>query len=194
MRAAVARRGNMHQHRPLGSRAFFQILVQQPVHVLADRLGQTGGRNSNQRRMILRGHVVQPLPQVRPSAENRTSLAEARSRNIHRLAEMADDVAPHIGGAALRSMQKRQRSGDPAHHQRRPQRSTGLAWVARGNPVRSCRALRRTGRRAHFTTSSALPRLRGVSRHTGLITLLYTSRAKFTMPSNPASASLRSWL
>ena len=153
--------------------------------------------------MILRGDVLQAAAQILSAAEDGAGFAEAGGRDVHRLAEMADDVAAHVGRAALRSVQKRHRAFDSAQRQAGAQRRTELARVPGRDIVgRRCRLLKDVQARATLISAliSAVVlaliaiafRLRGVSFHTGLITVEYTSRAKFTMPANPARASLRS--
>ena len=206
MRAAVAGRGNVHQLRRLAADFRFtcaqRVFAHHRSDVFADRFTQAGSGNADHAGLVLRGHVPQTPAQIFATTEDGAGLAEARRGDVHRLPEMADDVTAHVGRASLRAVQERHRSFNSAKHQARAQRRAQLARIPRRDlaGLRG-RLLKDVQTRVHIRngahtyigahTASSF-RLRDVNCHTGLITVECTSRAKLTMPANPAKASLRS--
>ena len=148
--AAITGRGHAH-HKEV---AFLAEFAQQQPYILANGLRQTGGRDSDQFRVVLARHVVQAMVQVVASAEHGGGFAEAGNGDVDRLAKMRNQVAANVGGAALRSVQKGHRARYAAQRQTGAQGRAQLAGIARG-----CE------RFLHF-------RPRGVSFHTGLATVL----------------------
>jgi hypothetical protein len=69
------------------------------------------------------------------AAEDRRLLGEVRRRDINRLAEMADEIAPDVSAASLRTVQERDRPLDAAKRQARAERRAELARVARRRAV-----------------------------------------------------------
>ena len=68
--------------------------------------------------------VLEALLEVGAAAIDRVLLPQGRGGDVHGLPEMADDVAPHIGGAALGAVEKGHRPFNPPEGQTGPQ---GLA-------------------------------------------------------------------
>ena len=108
-------------------------LLHQSGHVVADGLGETGGRHPDEAGAILVHDVFEALLEVGAAAIDGMLLPQGRGRNVHGLPEMADDVAPHIGGAPLGAVEKGHRPFNPPEGQAGPQRLAQLAGVGGGS-------------------------------------------------------------
>src|SRR5208282_4078627 len=194
--ATVAWRGNVDQLRRLEVDLRLLIFANHRSDVFADGFTQAGSGNADHAGLVLRGYVLQTAAKIFSPTEDGAGLAEARGRNIHGLPEMADDVTAHVRRATLRAVQEWQRSLDSAKHQARTQRRAELARIpGRDIAGRRCRFLNDVQTLGHSRIGAHTAvsfRLRDVNCQTGLITVECTSRAKLTMPANPAKASLRS--
>jgi len=81
-------------------------LLNQTRHVVADGLGETGGSHPDEAGPILVHDVLEAGFEVGPAAIDGVLLPQGRRRNVDGLPEMADDIAPHIGGATLGAVEK----------------------------------------------------------------------------------------
>ena len=191
--------GGRHRH-DRGIAGFGVLLKfnQDARHIVADGFGQAGGGHADQLRMILPDDVAQALLQIVAAAKDGAVLGEVGGRDVHRLAEMTDQVPAHIGGAALRTVHQGHRPADAAERQAGAERRAELAGVLRRGVDRLLLAaearLQRRRAGGHNGDHGVPPRRAGAKRHTGLMQVACTSRAKFNMPTKPANATLRSWL
>ena len=207
VRTAVAGRGNVHQLRRLAADFRFKACAQRVFanhrsDVFADSFTKAGSGNADHAGLVLCGYVLQTAPTFSPPPKMALDSLEARRGDVHRFPEMADDVPAHVGRASLRAVQERHCSFNSAKYQACAQRRAQLARI----PCRDIAGLRgrllkdvqtrvhiRNGAHTYIGAHTASSfRLRDVNCHTGLITVECTSRAKLTMPANPAKASLRS--
>jgi len=154
VRAVVARRGDRHKRRKLDPVPSGLQLRKKKRHVFADGFGKAGRRNADQRRMILRLYIQDPLAKNVGPAKDRAVLREIGRGNVHRLAKVADDIAPHIGGASLRTMKIWQRTLDAANGQRCAQRRAQFARIARCHEIRQRSLLRHNRKCTHAAHSS----------------------------------------
>jgi hypothetical protein len=99
--AGVAWRRDLDQPGRVGTAKFLAILGKEHRQVVADGLGKAGGGHADQLRPIFGGDVFQTLFKVGAAAINRMLFAKRGGSDIDRLVVVADDIAAHIGGAAL---------------------------------------------------------------------------------------------
>jgi len=195
MGAGIARGGDVDDFRQGQGAELLAELGQKPGHVIPDGLGQAGGGHAHDRGPVL-GHDVQDaFFEIRAAAEHGLLFPEGRGGDVHGLAEMADDVAAHVGGAALAAVQV----GDGPLHalegQGGAQRRAQLAGVGGGDVGGIAHDLSpATSRLSASARALAAASRRGTNRHTGLVAEAWTSLAKLSMPIKPSRASLRSWL
>ena len=90
---------------------YFSLQVmQQARHVFADGFGQAGrGSADRVAADIGASRSAQPCWKIVAAAENRALLVKFDAAMSIGSLKMADDVAAHVGRAALRTVQKRQR-------------------------------------------------------------------------------------
>ncbi|EKD33809.1 MAG: hypothetical protein ACD_75C02588G0002 [uncultured bacterium] len=125
----------MDKQRRLRPAEFFPVFGQDHRHVIADGLGQAGSRDPDQFGRIFGGDVLQAEFQVSAAAIDRVLLAQRRRGDIDRLVEVANDIAPHIGGAALGAMQKGDAAFDAAESDGGPERFAEFAGVGGGGEI-----------------------------------------------------------
>ena len=100
--------------------------------------------------MVLTGDVRQTRLEIPRAAKDRLLFAEAGRADINRLAEMTDEIAPDVSGAALAAVQERHATCQAAEDHAGSQRRAEFTGIARGG-IRD-----RTG---------CGHRLRGVGKH-----------------------------
>ncbi len=130
VRAAIARGRDMHDRRQV--RDGTAAIQKQRRHVLADCLAQAGRGHADEGGLVLTRDVLESCVQILRSAENRRVLVEIRRRDVHRLAEVADEIAPDVGRAALRAMEEGNRPLDAAKDEARTERRAEFTGIARG--------------------------------------------------------------
>jgi hypothetical protein len=123
----IARGGgeeNRYPTRPLG-----RVRTKIGGHVVADRLGKARRGDPDRGRSVLALDVREGLDEAFPPAENGGRLGEVLRGDVHRLAEVADNVAPHVGRTALRAVNEGDAAFDPAKCDARAERRAELARI-----------------------------------------------------------------
>ena len=104
MAAGIARGVDVHQDRLTFGSGLALVFGEQHRHVVADGLGEAGGGDADYLGMVLGGDVFQAQLKVGTAAVDGILFPERGGGDIDRLVEMADNIAAHIGGAALRAV------------------------------------------------------------------------------------------
>ncbi|MPM96931.1 hypothetical protein SDC9_144101 [bioreactor metagenome] len=136
--AGVGRGGSKSQprHRLPGGRleAFVRISKSRDHggHIFTDRLGQAGRGQPDHRRVVDPGHVGDAGAQILLATEHSGRLAHAGRCDIHRLGEVADQIAADVRRAPLGTVQERDRSLKSGVGQAGSERHAHAAGVGRG--------------------------------------------------------------
>ena len=135
--ARIAWRGHGHQMGQIaGCRsgsAFLPEFINDHRDVIADGFGETGGGNADDLGLIFLDDILDTLLQIRAAAVNGMLFPERRRSDVDGFAKVADDIAPHVGGAPLGAMEKRDGAFDALKGQGRSQRCAQLARIGRGD-------------------------------------------------------------
>ena len=113
--------------------AIFAEFIYDHRDVITDGFGQAGGGNTDESGLVFFDDIFDALLEVRPAAVNGMLFPERRRSNVDGFAKVADDIAPHVGGAPLGSMEKSQGAFNALKGQSRSQRGAQLARIGRGD-------------------------------------------------------------
>src|SRR5208282_2192030 len=116
-----------HAVRPITAK-----LLDVEVDVIADRFREASRGNPDQLGSILADHVLQPLVENLPAAVHGRRFAEIGGRDIHRLAKVADQVAPYVRRATLRAVEQGDGPLDAPEDKAGAQRRADVAGIPGG--------------------------------------------------------------
>ena len=116
-----------HAVRPITAK-----LLDVEVDVVADRFREARRGDPDQLGSILTNHVLQPLVENLPAAVHGRRFAEIGGRDIHRLPEVANQVAPDVCRATLRAVEQGDCSLDAPKDKAGTQRRANVAGIPGG--------------------------------------------------------------